>query len=226
MISQKLCKSHCRYVQADLVLGSLASDKLLPSLGAFTDNVHGVLLVLALAREGELVLRLAIGDLVDAEPLIGGAQKAGQMALDILNVVELRCQGVVDVDNDDLPVGLALIKQSHDTEDLDLDDLAWLSNKLANLAHIQWVVVTLGLCLLVDNIGVLPRLEKAISIRSVGPTSVIASSYLGEGTVVPEVALVGEAVPHIAELALLDVLLDGVEGLLLGDLAVWLAEKQ
>lgn len=28
----------------------------------------------------------------------------------------------------------------------------------------------------------------------------------------------GEAVPHIAELALLDVLLDGVEGLLLGDL--------
>jgi hypothetical protein len=29
---------------------------------------------------------------------------------------------------------------------------------------------------------------------------------------------VGEAVPHITELALLDVLLDGVEGLLLGDL--------
>ena len=28
----------------------------------------------------------------------------------------------------------------------------------------------------------------------------------------------GEAVPHVAELALLDVLLDGVEGLLLGDL--------
>lgn len=28
----------------------------------------------------------------------------------------------------------------------------------------------------------------------------------------------GEAVPHVAELALLDVLLNGVEGLLLGDL--------
>jgi hypothetical protein len=42
---------------------------------------------------------------------------------------------------------------------------------------------------------------------------------LREGTVVPEVALVGEAVPDIAELALLDVLLDGVEGLLLGDLS-------
>jgi hypothetical protein len=43
-------------------------------------------------------------------------------------------------------------------------------------------------------------------------------SYLGKGTVVPEVALVREAVPHVAELALLDVLLDGVERLLLGNL--------
>jgi hypothetical protein len=42
--------------------------------------------------------------------------------------------------------------------------------------------------------------------------------YLGEGTVVPEVALVGEAVADVAKLALLDILLDGVEGLLLGDL--------
>jgi hypothetical protein len=46
----------------------------------------------------------------------------------------------------------------------------------------------------------------------------LASSHLREGTVVPEVALVREAIPHVAELALLDVLLDGVERLLLGDL--------
>jgi hypothetical protein len=42
--------------------------------------------------------------------------------------------------------------------------------------------------------------------------------YLGEGTVVPEVALVREAVADVAKLALLDVLLDGVKKLLLGDL--------
>jgi hypothetical protein len=46
----------------------------------------------------------------------------------------------------------------------------------------------------------------------------MTGSYLREGTVVPEVALVWEAVPDVAELALFDVLLDGVEGLLLGDL--------
>jgi hypothetical protein len=53
----------------------------------------------------------------------------------------------------------------------------------------------------------------------------LASSHLWEGTVVPEVALVGEAVPHVAELALLDVLLDGVECLLLGDLWVSSASR-
>lgn len=44
-------------------------------------------------------------------------------------------------------------------------------------------------------------------------------TYLGEGTVVPEVTLVGEAVADEPNLALLDVLLDGVEELLLGDLS-------
>jgi hypothetical protein len=40
---------------------------------------------------------------------------------------------------------------------------------------------------------------------------------LGEGTVVPDVSVVGEAVAHVAQTTLLDVLLDGVERLLLGD---------
>jgi len=43
-------------------------------------------------------------------------------------------------------------------------------------------------------------------------------TYSWESTVVPEVALVREAVAHEPELALLDVLLDGIEELLLGDL--------
>lgn len=43
-------------------------------------------------------------------------------------------------------------------------------------------------------------------------------TYLGEGTVVPEIALVGEAIADISKLALLDVLFDGVEVLLLANL--------
>jgi hypothetical protein len=57
----------------------------------------------------------------------------------------------------------------------------------------------------------------AVSIASLADIG-LASSHLREGTVVPEIALVGEAVAHIAELALFNVLLDGVERLLLRDL--------
>jgi hypothetical protein len=40
---------------------------------------------------------------------------------------------------------------------------------------------------------------------------------LGECTVVPDVPVVGEAIAHVTQATLLDVLLDGVERLLLGD---------
>jgi hypothetical protein len=189
-------------LQVDVTLGGLASDELLPGLGALTDNVHGVLLVLALAGEGELVLGLAIGNFVDAEPLVGGTEKAGQVPLDVLDVVKAGSERVVHVNNDDLPVGLTLVEEGHDTEDLDLLDLADLGNELTDLAHVERVVVTVHLGLGVGDVGVLPG--------------------LGEAAVVPEVALVGEAVADEAQLALLSVLLDGVEGLLLGDLQVLL----
>lgn len=82
------------------------------------------------------------------------------MALNILNVVELRGKRVVDINDDDLPVGLFLVEQSHHTKNLDLLDLAGVANKLTNLADIERVVVTLGLGLGVDDIGVFPGLSR------------------------------------------------------------------
>lgn len=81
------------------------------------------------------------------------------MSLDILNVVELWCQWVVDINDNNLPVGLLLIKKSHNTKDLHLLDLSWVTDKLTNLAHIQWIIVSLGLGLWVNNIWILPCLE-------------------------------------------------------------------
>jgi len=50
----------------------VTSDETAPGLVALMDDFRGVFFVLGLAREGERVFRLAIGNLVDPEPLIGG----------------------------------------------------------------------------------------------------------------------------------------------------------
>lgn len=150
-------------LQADLAGGRLAGDELLPCIGTLVDDIHGVLLVLALAGESELVLGLAVGDLVDAEPLVGGTQEAREVALDVLNIVELGGQRVVDVDDNDLPIGLSLVDQGHDTQNLDLLDLAGVADQLADLANIERVVVALGLGLGVDGLGVLPGLTNALT---------------------------------------------------------------
>lgn len=164
------------YLHADLATRRLAGDELLPGVGALADDIESVprgwtlarihniryrqhiLLVLALAGESELVLGLSVGDLVDTEPLVGGAEEAREVALNILNVVKLGSQGVVDVDDNDLPVGLLLVEKSHHTKDLNLLDLTGVADELTDLANVERVVVTLGLGLGVDSVGVFPGL--------------------------------------------------------------------
>jgi hypothetical protein len=50
-----------------------------------------------------------------------------------------------------------------------------------------------------------------------GITAAWAETDLGESTIIPDVSVVGEAVAHEAQAALFDILLDGIEGLLLGN---------
>ena len=133
------------------------------------------------------------------------------MPLHILDIIELGCQWVVDVDHDDLPVGLFLVEQSHDAKNLNLLNLTSVADQLANFADIEWVIITLGFGLRVDDVGIFPCLKidlsDAVKTHQIKP-------YLWESTVVPEIALVREAVPNEAKLALLDVLLDRVQFLL------------
>ena len=186
--------------QIDITRLRLASDKPLPRLRTLPDNLHGILLVLALARERKLVLRLAIRNLIDTEPLVRCPQQPRQMPLHVLDIVQLRRERVVDVDDDDLPVGLALVQQGHHAQHLHLLDVTRLGDQLADLADVERVIVALLLGLGVGDVGVLPG--------------------LGEGTVVPQVAFVREAVADEAKLALLSVLLDGVENFVFRDLNI------
>lgn len=150
------------------------------------------------------------------------------MPLNVLNVVQLGSEGVLDVNDENLPVCLTLIEESHDAENLDLLDLANIADLLANLADIERIVVAPRLRLGVSRRGVLPRLMQAkrqsfgtqIACDQIGAGAtplggVEKRTYLGESTVVPDISVVGEAVADVAQAALLDVLLDGVERLLL-----------
>lgn len=159
----------------------LASPEKAKTFCAISNSVRPCLL----SRKSPTYLGLSIGDLVDSEPLVGGSDQAGEVPLDVLDVVQSGGKGVVDVDDDDLPVGLTLVQEGHDTEDLDLLDLSDVSDGLTDLADVERVVVTVGAGLGVLLLGVLPG--------------------LGEGSVVPDVAVVREAVSDVSELALFDV---------------------
>lgn len=62
------------------------------------------------------------------------------------------------INDDHFPVSLALIEQSHDTENLNLLNLTDVADLFTDLTDIQWVVVTLGFCLRVESSRVLPSL--------------------------------------------------------------------
>ena len=110
-----------------------------------------------------MVLGLAIRNFVDAEPFVRGSEQAGKMPLDVLNVVELRCQGVFSVDDNDFPVCLFFVEQRHHTQDLNLLDLTCVADKLSDFAHVERVIVAFGLGLGMDNIGIFPCLERLSS---------------------------------------------------------------
>lgn len=88
------------------------------------------------------------------------------MALDVLDVVEFGGQGVVDVDDDDLPIGFAFVEECHHAEDFDLLDLAGVRDCFADFADVEGVVVAGGFGVGVCAVGVFPGLEvrKMVSV--------------------------------------------------------------
>jgi hypothetical protein len=169
--------------------GRFAGDETAPGFVAFVDNLGRVFFVFGFARKGECVLGFAVGDLIDPgvsqshriihsvsnvmpgrtslpEPLIRRANKSRKMSLHVLNIIQLRREGVLHVDDDNFPVRLALIEERHDTKHFDLLYLPDVPDLLADLAHVQWVVVPLGFGLCVHLCGVFPRLPAQTNARA------------------------------------------------------------
>ena len=58
------------------------------------------------------------------------------MSFNIFDVIEPGSERIIDIDDNDFPVSLALIKKCHDSEDFDLLDLANEADLFTNLANI------------------------------------------------------------------------------------------
>lgn len=67
------------------------------------------------------------------------------MPLHIFDIVQFRSKRILDIDNDDFPVGLAFVEERHNTENLDLLNLSGVTNLFSDLADIERVIVALGL---------------------------------------------------------------------------------
>jgi hypothetical protein len=94
---------------------------------------------------------------IEPKPFIRGPKQARQMSFHIFNVVQFRCQRVVDVNSDDFPVGLLFVQKSHDSQYFYDLDLPRISHEFPNLADIERIIVTLCFRLRVYGIWILPR---------------------------------------------------------------------
>jgi len=120
----------------------LSSDEGLPLLVGLGDDLISESLVFVLAIEGEVVLGLAIWDLVGSEPLSGVGEIAWFEFFDVLEVVDLVSELVFDVDAHDLPVSLSFVDHGEDSESFDLDDLTTSRNSWTDFAKIDGIVIT------------------------------------------------------------------------------------
>lgn len=87
------------------------------------------------------------------------------MAFNILDVVQSGSQRIVDINDDDLPVRLLLIEQSHHAKNLDLFDLTTGGHKLPDFTDVERVVIPFSFCFRVDCVRVFPGLPTGYQLR-------------------------------------------------------------
>lgn len=63
------------------------------------------------------------------------------MSLDILDIIQFWRKRVIDINGDEFPVRFALVEKSHCSKDLDLFDLPWIADFLADFADVNGIVV-------------------------------------------------------------------------------------
>ena len=101
------------------------------------------------------------------------------------------------------------INEGHSPQNLHLPNITPATHTIPNLTHVQRVIVSLSLRIGINVARILPRLwrESLEQCRHMKNSRV----YLGEGSIVPDVAMVWEAVVHKTHFPFLHILFDWVQ---------------
>lgn len=114
------------------------------------------------------------------------------MSFNIFHIIQPSRQRIIHIHNKDFPIGFSFVEESHNTEYFDLFDLSDCTDCFTDFTHVERIIVAVGAGFGVLGVWVFP--------------------CLGEGTVVPDVTVVGETVSDVSEFAFLDVCSDRVSG--------------
>mmetsp|Transcript_53937 Transcript_53937/g.142010 ORF Transcript_53937/g.142010 Transcript_53937/m.142010 type:complete len:478 (-) Transcript_53937:1889-3322(-) len=150
--------------------------QLLPAVVALADHAH---------RHRDRRWRVArqhidvlpISRLVHLEPLHQLLDHARHHTRQVGRRVDLRRKRVVEGDDDDLVVELALVDELQVGEHLDRLDLAHLERGRADLHHVEWVVVARRAIEPLDR-RILPRLRQHAIVEEGGAVRVVAERSL------------------------------------------------
>ena len=80
------------------------------------------------------------------------------MPFNILDIVQLGRKRIVNVDDENLPIGLAFVEKGHDAQDFDLLDLADIAYLFSDFTDVERVVVSFCFCFGMNLVGVFPSL--------------------------------------------------------------------
>merc|ERR1719153_1935278 len=171
---------------------SLPTYQLLPALIGTSNNILSKLFVLRLSIKCKFICWLSIRHLVDFKPFHSCFEKSWHNLVNIVDIIQIVSKRIIDINSNQLPVSFPLVNHSEDTQHFHLDHSAPLVDGLTNLTNINGIIVTLAVGGGVGMVWILPCMR--------------------DGTVVPDIPVVREAVSHIPKFALLDILLDRVQG--------------
>jgi hypothetical protein len=72
---------------------------------------------------------------------ITSPQQSRQMSFHILDVIQFRGKRIIHINRNQFPICFSLVEEGHCSEDLDLLDLAWVTDFFADFADVDGVVV-------------------------------------------------------------------------------------